>query len=183
MEQTMGQFQAFSQSVTVNGPTVLSIVDAMGSFKDSALKILARHGIQNPTAAGWYSQQAFLDAFQEIFKSIGVKTLYLIGQSIPKNANFPPGIQTIEQALSSIDVAYHMNHRGGEIGKFSFAKTADRSGTMLCRNPYPCDFDRGIIEAMAQRFKPKGAIVMVQHDSTKPCRKNQGDSCTFLISW
>ena len=76
-----------------------------------------------------------------------------------------------------------MNHRGGEIGHYTFTKTGDKRATMVCRNPYPCDFDRGIVEAMAQRFRPQGSIVKVQHDSTKPCRKSQSDSCTYLVSW
>ena len=74
----MAQFQAFAQGVTVNGQTVLSIVDGMGTFRESALKILAGHGIKDPTAMGWYPQQAWLDAFREIFQSIGVSTLYRI---------------------------------------------------------------------------------------------------------
>jgi len=179
----MAQFQAFAPGVTVNGQTVLSVVSGMGSFKNTAVKILQQHGIQDLSPLGWYSQQSWLDAFRDIFQGIGVKTLYQIGVSIPKNAKFPPGIDNLEKALASIDAAYHLNHRGGEIGHYQFTKTAPSQGVMVCHNPYPCEFDRGIIEAMATRFRGAGPAPKVVHDSSKPCRSKQGDSCTFLIAW
>ena len=36
----MAQFRAFAPAVEVNGETVLSVVDGMGSFKAGAMKIL-----------------------------------------------------------------------------------------------------------------------------------------------
>lgn len=179
----MAQFQAYASGVMVNGQTVLSVVKGMGAFSKTASEILARHGIQAPEPAGWYSQQSWLNAFQEIAKSIGPRTLNQIGQSIPANAKFPPGIDNVEKALTSLDAAYHMNHRGGEIGHYKFTKTAERKGVMECRNPYPCDFDRGIIEAVVRRFAPPGSVPSVTHDASKPCRGKQGDACAFLISW
>ena len=179
----MAQFQASSQQVMVNGQTVLSVISGMGAFKETASQILQRNGIPNPEPAAWYPQQAWLDAFREIAKTIGCRTLYQIGKNIPRSAKFPPGINTVEKALESIDAAYHMNHRGDEIGHYSFAKTGPSQVIMTCRNPYPCEFDHGIIEEMASQFKPAGSIVRVQHDSAKPCRSKQGESCTYVVSW
>ena len=179
----MAQFQALSSNVMVNGQTVLSVVNGMGSFKQTALDILSRHGIKAPQPNQWYPQQAWLDAFQEINQKIGGATLHQIGLSIPATAQFPPGIDTIEKALASIDVAYHLNHRGGEIGHYAFSKSDERKASITCKNPYPCDFDQGIIQAVAARFKPAGALVKVLHDPAKPCRKKAGDSCTYLVSW
>ena len=179
----MAQFQAYSPSVQVNGQTVLSVMTGMGAFAGTASDILARHGIKSPEAAGWYPQQAWLSAFQEIAKSIGPRTLNQIGKSIPNSAKFPPGIDNVEKALASLDVAYHMNHRGGEIGRYGFTKTAERKGVMECRNPYPCDFDQGILEAIVRRFMPAGSVPTIRHDASKPCRAKQGDSCTYQISW
>ncbi len=179
----MAQFQAYSQQVMVNGQTVLSVMNGMGVFRGSASRILERHGIPNPVATGWYPQQAWLDAFREIAETIGSKTLHQIGMSIPRTAKFPPGIDTLEKALRSIDVAYHLNHRGGEIGHYEFAKTSPTRASVTCRNPYPCDFDRGLIEAVARQFKPAGAVLRIEHDLLKPCRSKAGDSCTYVISW
>ena len=179
----MPQFQAYSQQVKVNGQTVLSVLSGMGVFRDSGVRILERNGILNLAPTAWYSQQAWLNAFREIAQTIGPKTLYQIGRSIPRNAKFPPGIDSIEKALGLLDTAYHLNHQGGEIGHYSFEKTGPSRGAMTCRNPYPCEFDRGLIEEMATQFKPAATVVRVQHDSAKPCRAKQGESCTYLVSW
>jgi len=77
-----------------------------------------------------------------------------------------------------------MNHRGGEIGTYSFAATNGTAGKMFCQNPYPCEFDRGIITAMARRFSPGGSRqVCVEHDDEAPCRKQGAESCTYHVRW
>jgi hypothetical protein len=54
---------------------------------------------------------------------------------------------------------------------------------MVCHNPYPSDFDQGIIYAVARKFAPKGDFPSVKLDETAPTRKKGGDSCTFLVTW
>lgn len=180
----MAQFVAKAPGVMVNGETVNSVVAGMGAFRAASIKILTENGIGEPKAGQWYKQQDWLNAFKAIAQSVGGSTLFQIGKAIPANAAWPPQIDTIDKALASIDVAYHMNHRGGEIGHYTFALTGERSGKFVCNNPYPCDFDRGIITAVATKFKPAGvAMVNVKHDDSQPCRSKGGDSCTYLVSW
>jgi len=180
----MAQFKAFSSGVEVNGETVLSVLEAMDVFRVQAEKILEKHGVINPEIGKWYNQQAWLNAFKYIADEIGPNTLYSIGRKVPENAQFPPDIDSIEKALGAIDVAYNMNHRGGEIGHYSFESTGAKSATITCNNPYPCDFDSGIIESMAKKFQPADSImVMVSHDTTASCRKTGADSCIYKISW
>lgn len=180
----MAQFEPFAQSVQVNGETVLSVVAGVGTFRDRALAILGENHIVNPQPGKWYAQSDWLSAFKTISERMGGITLLAIGRQIPENAQWPPAVDSLEKALPSIDVAYHMNHRGGEIGTYQFEKTGEKTGRMVCRNPYPCEFDRGIIDGVARKFKPQGvAIVNVRHDDTMPCRKSGADQCTYLISW
>lgn len=185
----MAQFHAIDPNVEVNGRTVLAVVDGMGAMTSSrkmAMAILKRNGIENLHKTGWYKQQDWLNAFKEIAENIGSRTLYLIGRRIPKNAKFPESITNLKEALESIDVAYHMNHRGGEIGHYNLVDfdTQAHQATMVCDNPYPCDFDRGIIDQMCQQFKPLGiSSVKIEHDDTQPCRKEGAETCTYRISW
>lgn len=191
-------FVAFDKKAEVNGETVLSIVSGMEMFKKEALEILKKNGIDDPKPGQWYSQQAWLDAFKTISEKLGISTLFLIGKKIPENAQWPKEIDAIQKALPSIDVAYHMNHKIGNeplfnpqtgamkegIGHYGFELTGPKSAKMVCNNPYPCDFDRGIIEAVAQKFKPADSIgISVKHDDSQPCRKKGKDSCTYLVTW
>jgi hypothetical protein len=179
----MSQFKAFAPGVEVNGWTVLSIVKSTGSFENNVLKILAAHGILDPKPDFWYPQQGLLDSLREISEQFGSKMLVQIGRKISENIQYPPQINNIEKALSSIDDTYHMSHRGGEIGHYTFTITGGRAGKMFCNNPHPCDFDRGIILAMSQRFAPIAHAAYVLHDETQPCRKKGADTCTYVIFW
>jgi hypothetical protein len=179
----MPEFVALSPNVEVLGQTVLAVVEGMGAFRNLALEILKRHGVDNPNPEGWYRQQLWLDSFKEIYERVGKSTLNLIGQKIPENAKFPPEIDSIDKALASINVAYHINHRGGEIGRYDFTRLGPNRARLVCTNPYPCEFDLGLIQSMARRFQPVGRTPSVTHDETQPCRRKGGASCTYLVSW
>lgn len=180
----MAQYKAYSEDVEVNGQTVRTIIAGMGKFHTQALQILEKNGIYDPQPNRWYSQQSWLDAFKAIADALGDRTLFQIGKKIPENAIFPhETMHNIEDGLKSIDIAYHMNHRGGEIGHYTYESTGTHSGKMICSNPYPSEFDRGIIEAIAKMYVSEEAKVAVKRDANAPTRLNGDDSCTFLVSW
>jgi hypothetical protein len=94
-----------------------------------------------------------------------------------------------------MDVAYHLNHRKNGAPMFDPATGAmlegighirtqffdnERRATVVCEEPYPCEFDRGLITALANRFEPMAKTL---HDNSAPCRKKGDSSCTFHVSW
>jgi len=178
----MAQFKAYSTAVEVNGETVITILKGMGAFQSTAKRILADNGIEDPQPGQWYNQQNWLNAFAEINKRMGKSALTLIGQKIPENAQFPPQINSVESGLASIDMAYKMNHRGGPIGEYKFVKNSADNYTIVCNNPYPCDFDKGLIEAVAQKFASTNQKIQVKHDDNKECRNAGGESCTYHVN-
>ncbi|GAA0190728.1 hypothetical protein GCM10009122_52580 [Fulvivirga kasyanovii] len=182
----MAQFVSYDPNVKVNGQTIMSVVNAMEFGQETRLNILKKHGLVNINAEEWYDQQKWLNAFKEIYNNIGENTLYIIGKAIPANAKFPPEIDTLEKALNAIDVAYHMNHTKGKIGNYKVTEfdAEKRQAIMVCDNPYPSDFDRGIITTMLVRFKPKDSTkYSVTLDDSKGSRLKGGDSCTYIIKW
>jgi len=192
----MAQFEAIDARVEVNGETVLSVAAGMGVFKGTALQLLAENGIENPSSGRWYPQQAWLNAFRVIAQHVGEATLRSIGRAIPENAQWPPDIGSIKQALASIDVAYHLNHRIGTqvlfdattgalhkgIGHYRFEDRGPREAVVVCDNPYPCAFDLGIVQAVAERFREPGDRVRVEHGEGR-CRRDGGVACSYRVGW
>jgi|EPASupsiteSAE347_1022098.scaffolds.fasta_scaffold19299_2 hypothetical protein len=177
----MAQFQAAEEGVEVSGQAVLAFVNGMERLKNKALEILRENGISNPENGKWYSQQAWLNALKNIAEDLGPYALYCIGVRIPTDAKFPPDIDSLETAFASINTAYYMNHRGGKIGNYTFQKSPDGSYLFICDNPYPCEFDRGIIEGMGRRFAPAGRHLLCRHDDSAPCRDKGDESCMYHI--
>lgn len=197
------QFKAFEPGIEVNGQTVWAIVDGFIS-KTTPSRILLEEGIGEPGSdgivkidpAGWYSQAGWLRAFERIARTMGDNMLFNIGKRIPENAIFPPTVVDVDTAIASVDVAYHLNHRkAGKalfdletgqmtegIGHYGHARPdADkRLIVSMCRNPYPCEFDRGILTAMARRFAPGASVV---HIDEAHCRKHGTDECTYHVKW
>ena len=193
----MAEFLSFDKRTEVNGQTILSVIDGMRGFETSARKILFENGIEDPMPDRWYSQQAWLNAFKQIALKIGDVILINIGKRIPDNARWPEHIDSIRSALESIDIAYHLNHRIGEnilfdekkgtvlsgIGNYTYEEISDNSVKMICNNPYPCSFDKGILKAVALKFKPLGYTVLFKEHVADGCRKRGSDTCTYYISW
>ena len=173
------KLKPFMPGVEVNGQAILSFLEVIEPYRQTARRILADQGIPDPQRGTWYPQQAWLEAFRAIAQQIGPNALYEIGRKIPDTADWPVEIDSVERALASIDTAYHMNHRGGAIGNYFFTMAGDRTGTMTCSEPYPCDFDRGIVEAMAAKFT---GTFSLQHEGTQ-CRKKGDPCCVYRLTW
>jgi hypothetical protein len=195
------QFQEFEPDIEVNGQTVYAIVDGFRVFRRLASAVLQQEGMGTMKPDGdlhldrnaWYSQAAWLRAFARICEEAGNGSLYAIGRQIPENAQFPASVVDTPSALQSINIAYHLNHRKrGQvmfdpdtgvmldgIGSYGYRRESERKIVMDCRNPYPCDFDRGIIMTMALKFQPHATV---EHDHAS-CRKQGGDSCSYVVTW
>lgn len=197
------QFRPFEDGIEVSGDSLGAIVDGFKNYPSVAMKYLSKFGLTKNEVdgapridrTGWYSLKNWLLAYEGIANEIGYNSLYGIGRSIPENAVFPPQITDVFSAVASIDVAYHLNHRkSGQvmfnmetgqmlegIGHYRSEAVPDENRIVcVCENPYPCDFDRGIIAAMAGRFEPDSKTV---HDNEAPCRKKGADSCTYIVWW
>lgn len=194
----MTQFIAQTDGVEVNGETVVAVLDGMGNFREKGREILAWNGILAPEAGRWYKMQALLDSLKQIAGSFRPITLTSIGRKLPDLIRFPLGIQDVQQALLSLDVTYHLNHRrDGKIlydntarkvldgiGHYYYKHTGPSSAVIVCTSPYPCDYDRGLIDATALRFRPNGVgDIHVTHEANEHCRKNGDDFCTFKVEW
>jgi len=196
------QFKPFEEGIEAYGASIDAIVDAFKLFPSVALKRLVAFGIGTTKGKdvvverdAWYPLDRWLSAFESIANEVGPRGLFQYGQHLPKYAPFPPSVVDIRSAMASIDVAYHMNHRKkgrimfdpatGQmtegIGHYGYRSApTEKKIISVCENPYPCDFDRGIITSLAARFEKQSRVA---HDDKAPCRKNGADSCTYVVTW
>lgn len=193
----MAEYVIFEPGVEAGG-NELPIV-ALGSLGGKQRElIIEKYGLRTENGA-WNDLQSLLNALKEIKNTIGEMNLFLIGKSVIEVTAFPP-MNGLRNALESIDIAYHMNHRkNGElmfnpangqmlegIGHYKLTKYDADAGEaeMVCHTPYPSKFEEGLILQVVRQFRPEGSIrTKVELDTTKETRRSGGESCTFKISW
>lgn len=176
----MAEFEAFEADVEVTGQTVLAFVEGVpAAFEDRALEILADHGIEDPQPGEWYSQQAWLDAIEDIDAQIGAATLTRIGEQVPRTAEWPSTAELVVGALELIDEAYRLNHRNGEIGSYDAEQVATDAVRVHCNNPYPCPFDKGLVRAVAEDVSLQQDVFVTEESDQ--CRSDGGDECLYRV--
>ncbi len=175
----MAEYVALDPNAEVLGITINATLSSMGD----PIEILKKYDLYPIVNDVWYNQQKWLNAFKELAQT-NFLNLVAIGMKIPDLAAWPPNVVTVHDALASIGMAYPMNHRNGEIGSYIYTPTGENSGVMVCANPYPSDFDYGLIYRTVQKFRDASSTkLMVKRDESKPSRIGGGESCTFLVEW
>ncbi len=192
----------FEPGLQILGQALFTIVDGFGAFRSIAAQYFLAEGVGSTNPDGtlkldpgaWYPVDAELRVLRKVEQALGGLVLFNGGKKVPENAVFPPSAD-IHTGLAAIDVAYHMNH--GKNGRSLFdAATGKKSsgigglpykpapsgnsGVLTGHTFYPDEFVRGLIVAMAQKFKPQARV---QIDASQPSVSKGGESTTWLISW
>lgn len=184
LSNPMPQFKAFSPLVEIWGGCLLAMVDGLGSAgmpRAEALALLARSGVLDPDRNGWFPQQAILDVLSKAEGRYGGEALRAAGRSIPKGSRFPPEVESLERALSTLDIAYQVNHRGGRIGQYGCRSLGPRRMELFCDNPYGCDLDQGIFDTLFARHALDGHPPDLIHQPG--CRKQGHRACIYHVVW
>ncbi|WP_205596821.1 hypothetical protein [Halostella salina] len=154
-----------------------SVTEFMGKQTEHKL---ASYGVEEIDPDGWYPIQIPLDMLYELRDDYGESSMQNMGKHIPEHVEFPPDIDGVEEALHSIGEAYQQNHRGGDVGFYEFERGDGDEGVMACENPYPCEFDQGLLRGVAEKFTDSFVTVEEVGDG---CRSDGGGRCTYRVSW
>lgn len=163
---------------TVSGGNILSMLAAMGPFRKRGEQILADHGIRDIDVETWYPLPAYVESLRTIGQKMGPNTLLQIGKQIPNHVPLPPGLDTFEKVLASFGIAFDMNHHGVQPGSISFKLKSDRSASITTGTPYPCEFDRGVIQGFFQTLL--STRVTVSHNADG-CKNTGSATCTHEV--
>jgi hypothetical protein len=194
----MALYQSAEAGIEILGKDIVAPLEGMGAFRKMAESILGSVGLGSVVADDkhWYPLQKYLDAFKMIAEKTGDSTLLSIGKKVMSTAALPP-MNSIEDALGLMDIAYHMNYRNAKgqvlfdparkpamlegIGHYKCEFVpGERKAVMVCTDPYPCAYDRGIITEFAKHYQRSAEV---RHDDSKGCRKTGGDACYFIVTW
>jgi hypothetical protein len=186
----MAEFTSYDpENVEALGEVIESFVLAFPEqIRPHGVEALERQGIREIKPDQYYPAQAFLNAMKEIAEKAGRNMMTRVGERIALRVDMPEGFDTLKTALEGLDTAYHSKYIGGEIGHWKYTHEGNSQsltrGVMVSTNHYCCAFDRGVLEGFAKRFRPGNVTdALVRHDDSSPCRKNGGDSCTYIITW
>lgn len=168
-----------SVAAQVSGGNILSLLGAMQAFRRTGEQILAEHGIRDVQAERWYPLDAYVAALDAITTRIGPKTIFRVGQEIPNHIPLPPGLDSFEKIAGSFGPAFAMNHRGAGLGGISHTITGPRSARIVSGTPYPCDFDRGVIQGFFSTLLKVRCVI--EADVTAPCKSRGGRNCTYDV--
>jgi hypothetical protein len=179
------------------------MLDGFGVFRQLASDFFIQEGLGKAGPDGivdidpkkWYPLAPMVRALRSAAAQVGDQVAYEVGTQIPKNAVFPPQINSIESALASLDIAMHMNHRKngklmfdpatGEmtegIGHLLYKKIEGKNEIhILGDTPFRCAMDHGLITAMARRFQPKAKCA---HAPEPKCKDKGGTQCLYIVTW
>jgi hypothetical protein len=190
------------RGLEVFGGSLVAVYDGFGPHTEIATRIMIDRGLIGRGSDGkfaidpgrWYPMRSWIETLCAIEREVGPNIMFNVGKNVPKYARFPPTITDITSLLTSTDVAYHMNHRkDGKlmfdsatgsmiegIGHYRSRRIIDKNEIVTVINsPYPCEFDRGLLTALANRFEPQAKTVHIEGS----CRKIGRNLCRYSTTW
>jgi hypothetical protein len=185
--------------VETRGLAIELTLQAFKILPSLGLKTLQKHGVVKPKDTridpdAFYSQEAWLEAFEDIYRDVGPTSTFEMGRLVGGGYPVPPEVRDVAGVLAFLDVGYHLAHRlDGKlmfdpvrgvmiegIGHYAVRPLPGKNEVaMTCDNPYPCDFDHGLVTAVAQRFQPRARTT----HAGPACRKAGAEACQYTITW
>ena len=183
VDDRMG-FDGSLEDAEVIGRSPLSYIAAGESVSpfvgNQVTSKLADYGLEDIDPEEWYPLEIPLAMLYNMRDQYGDVRMRNMGQNIPEHVEFPPNLSEVDNALRGINEAYHQNHRGSEIGFYEFQQEDSKEGIMTCENPYPCEFDKGLIKGVAKKFANNPVTVEEIGDQ---CRADGDQHCEYRVEW
>lgn len=169
-------------NAAVSGAVVAAVVDwpddVPADDRSRATSILSERGLSNPDPGEWYPLSALVEAVEALDRTLDVDPSDL-GKRAAKVVTVPETATDVPGALAVLDDAYGETHRGDDLGGYGFRQIGDDDGRVECDTPYPCAFDRGLVEGVAERVA-SGFVCLREIGA---CHSGEDDRCTYELSW
>lgn len=164
----------------VDGGTIeLTMNGVMTVFRQRLREALAERGIEDVAEGRWYPLEDFTAVLEMIGENAGPSTLRKLGVAVADDVDWRDRPDSPADALDGIAEVMRRYHRGS-VGDYRLEEADDGRATVTCRGPYPCEFDKGILEGTAERFGASYARVDEVGDR---CRDDRGTACSYEVRW
>ncbi|WP_436925451.1 hypothetical protein [Halosimplex amylolyticum] len=167
----------------VAGELVAAVVGGVEKFstdaREPARNAFGDRDLATAQSGEWYPLSAYVDAIDAVHDFVGDHAVHALGQRIARAVAFPADVDGVPAALAALDEVYRDQHRGGDVGGFAFRQIGDEDGRVECHTPYPCAFDRGVVEGVAVAHAD-GFVCVCEVGA---CRSEGADRCTYDVSW
>lgn len=143
--------------------------------------ILDKYGLLNPSTKAWHAHRDVVQMIHEVASGNNDCDLYATGAIVQACFGLSDVTGGVDMALAAVDDYYQSTHRGPDAGGYQLLKWKCGTISVTCNNPYPCDFDRGMLESLVKRFAPPGTVLGVAHDHDARCRDLGDHACTYKV--
>lgn len=119
--------------------------------------ILYNRGLGQLEVDKFYPLQSMLDAMDDLAEKFSADVLYLVGINISVTAKLPPGMTDMNSVLTHLHEAFMANHQGSNLGGWEYLydglNQGMHRGRVIGTTPYPCAFDRGVLESFGRLYQ------------------------------
>lgn len=139
------------------GPSLGEWVESLPeAIRPKAELLLRETGLEPGLREGWHPLEPILEWLDRLLAEFGEEPVRLLGRRYLQQTRLPPRLESFERALQTLEITFHLNHRGGDVGVCLFRFRGPRQGELSIQSPYPCPFVVGLLEALGERFLPEG---------------------------
>ncbi|MFC7141028.1 hypothetical protein ACFQMA_14480 [Halosimplex aquaticum] len=167
----------------VAGEFVAAVVEGVEKFsadaREPAQRAFRDRDLATARPGEWYPLSSYVHAVEAVHGLVGDHAVHALGQRIARAVAFPEGVESVPDALDALDDVCRDRHRGGDVGGYAFRQIGDEDGRIECHTPYPCAFDRGVVEGTAVAHAD-GFVCVCEVGA---CRAEGADRCTYDVSW
>jgi hypothetical protein len=173
----------YDMNAEVTAKLPLGVFEVLRRLGVDPQPFIERHNLENLQADSWLPISDYLALLEDVQKNANnYYTLISVGSKIPELADKMPETFTLQDLFRNMNDSYHINHRNGEIGNYFVEFLAENHIRVIAQNPYPSDFDYGLVWGGAKYFAPKGTFVKVVR-AESPSRLKGDDHCIYDITW
>ena len=144
--------------------------------------IMEKHGLVDIQRDQWIPTRKMMYALNDLAQDPDFMAgLVAIGIEIGKRIVFPQENPTLEEAITGWNASYHAVHRNGDVGQKLAEKMGEKHYRVTLTDPFPDDFNYGILYGFALRCLPPHTDFTIFYDPAVTPRDRGGDQGRTVI--